>query len=119
MSALKMSALKLPRKPAAPVNNVSGHLSTMSRDITRCSRQCPRQESRLRPRDLKLTEGVPVTSGLPTGFRSAVDVHLGQDPSQQLARGIAWQLVDEHHVSGNLVARQVVLDVKLDLLDVP
>src|SRR6202453_5032018 len=61
---------------------------------------------------------MPATSGPPTGFRSAVDVHLGQDPSQQLARGIAWQLVDEHHISGDLVARQVVLDVKLDLLNV-
>src|ERR1700747_3479598 len=63
-------------------------------------------------------EGVPATSGLPTGFRSAVDVHLGHDPSQQLARSIARQLVDEHHISGDLVARQVVLDVQLDLLNV-
>ena len=29
-------------------------------------------------------EGVPVTSGLPTGFRSAVDVHLDQDPRSSL-----------------------------------
>src|SRR6202044_775962 len=50
--------------------------------------------------------------------RSAIDVHLGQDPTQQLARGVVWQLVDEHHIPGDLVARQVVLDVELDLLSV-
>jgi hypothetical protein len=32
----------------------------------------------------------------------------GQDSSQQLARGIAWQLVDEHHNSG-----ETEMDVEL------
>ena len=46
------------------------------------------------------------------------DVHLDQDPSQQLAGGVAGQLVDEHHIAWHLVPGQVVLDVKLDLLGV-
>ncbi len=46
LSTTRRQMRKLTRKQAPDVNHVSGHLSTMSRDITKC----PRQDSNLRHR---------------------------------------------------------------------
>ena len=54
-------------------------------------------------------------SGLAPGQKPLLNVHLDQDPAQQLSGGVAGKLLDEHHVAGHLVASQVVLDVLLDL----
>src|SRR5690606_41387062 len=52
------------------------------------------------------------------GPGSGVDVVLHEHAAQQLAGGVARQIVEEDHVARHLVAGQVALDVGLDLLRV-
>src|SRR5690606_31248852 len=65
-------------------------------------------------KDAPLVAGTTARAGPGSG----VDVVLHEHAAQQLAGGVAPQIVEEDHVARHLVAGQVALDVGLDLLRV-
>ena len=77
----------------------SGHLSRMSHQ--HCFHTSQEQPSQQIMESTKSVRRAGSTENR-AGFRSAIDFHLGQDPSQQLARGIGWQLATNTTSRGTL-----------------